>query len=194
MLNDVKMIDDNLCFRQAELDRWAIRSAHIHTHGFDCVRIDFPVRAVLRPLLVCVRHSLQAPDELPSRRGSCHNGVLCDEQTRQYPENEGCAEAVVHPGSVLFARFLGGQRCGPTPAALATCATGWVQGCLPISSRKRTVVFLLQPHALSCSVKDFRQRRHRKRRFSKISSTCCPRREISRFFLGRVSWIFTHLF
>ena len=42
MLNDVKMIDDNVRVGQAELDRWAIRSAHIHTHGLDCIRITEP--------------------------------------------------------------------------------------------------------------------------------------------------------
>jgi hypothetical protein len=51
----------------------------------------------------------------------------------------------------LLCRKHSSTKRGPTPAALATCATGWVQACLPISSRKRTVVFLLQPHALSCS-------------------------------------------
>lgn len=42
MLNDVKMIDDNVCFWQAELDRWAIRSAHMHTHRFDGIGIAEP--------------------------------------------------------------------------------------------------------------------------------------------------------
>ena len=47
---------------------------------------------------------------------------------------------------------------------MATCEIGWVQASLPISSRKRTVVFLRQPHAVSGSVKAFRHRKQRKLR------------------------------
>ena len=51
MPNDMKMIDDNLRLGQAELDRWAIRCTHIHTHGLDGIRITEPFEPCYNLLL-----------------------------------------------------------------------------------------------------------------------------------------------
>src|SRR6266571_6908686 len=87
--------------------------------------------------------------------------------------------------------FLELLKCHALETLLHKAGIGCVQARLPISSRKRAVVFLRQPHAVSGSVKAFRHRKQRKRRLSTISSTRCSRNARSRFFLGRVSWILT---
>src|SRR5260221_6809362 len=44
MLDHMEVIDDDLRLWQTELDRWAKRSAHIHTHGFDRIGITQPFK------------------------------------------------------------------------------------------------------------------------------------------------------
>src|SRR6266568_1920278 len=70
---------------------------------------------------------------------------------------------------------------------------GRVPACLPISSRKRTVVRLRRPHALSLSVNALRHRMHQKRRLCSTNSTICPRNGTSRLQRGRTSCCLTHI-
>src|SRR5947209_7041506 len=70
---------------------------------------------------------------------------------------------------------------------------GRVLACVPISSRKRTVVRLRRPQALSLSVNALRHRWHQKRRLCSTNSTRCPRNGTSRLRRGRTSCCLTHI-
>src|SRR5947209_15990676 len=69
---------------------------------------------------------------------------------------------------------------------------GRVLADFPISWRKRTVVRLRRPQALSLSVKALWHLMHQNRRFYSTNSTSCPRRGTSRLRRGRTSCCFTH--
>ena len=61
-----------------------------------------------------------------------------------------------------------------------------------ISSRRRTVVRLPLPQAVSLSVKALWQVMYQKRRLSSTNSTACPRNWISRLRRGSTSCCLTH--
>src|SRR5436305_9060352 len=70
---------------------------------------------------------------------------------------------------------------------------GRVLADFPISWRKRTVVRLRRPQALSLSVKALWHLMHQNRRLYSTNSTSCPRKGTSRLHRGRTSCCFTHI-
>jgi len=82
---------------------------------------------------------------------------------------------------------------GPTSYSAVTWASGRLLACLPIASRKRTVVRLRLPQALSLSVKAFWQRKHQKRRLCSTNSTRCPLKGTSRLQRWRTSCCLTQM-
>jgi hypothetical protein len=79
-------------------------------------------------------------------------------------------------------------RRGPTSSSSATWATGREQACVPIATRRRSVVRRRQPQMVSASVKLRRQVRHQKRRLTSSKLTCRPASGISRLRRTRRSW------